>query len=158
MLLLSISIFLIVCYDSYEFKNLWIQTPFFLFYGSWLLVGFKGWCWYYLLALAIPGGICFSKNEVVSSNRFSIIDISSIANVRVTKNSKEFLLFLVAYKVLSSYNTYSASSPEVLQYLFLTLLAPKYANFADIFPRDIAAELQEHTGINEYAINLIDSH
>ena len=37
-----------------------------------------------------------------------------------------------------------------------TKVPDKYANFADIFSPDLAAELPEHTGINDHAIELVD--
>ena len=34
----------------------------------------------------------------------------------------------------------------------------EYANFADVFSPDLASELPEHTGINNYAIELVDAN
>ena len=34
----------------------------------------------------------------------------------------------------------------------------EYANFADVFSPDLAFELPEHTGIDDYAIELIDAN
>ena len=34
----------------------------------------------------------------------------------------------------------------------------KYANFADVFFPDLASELPKHTGINDYAIELVDAN
>ena len=37
-----------------------------------------------------------------------------------------------------------------------TKVPDEYADFADVFSPDLAAELPEHTGINNYAIELVD--
>ena len=34
----------------------------------------------------------------------------------------------------------------------------KYADFADVFSPDLASELPKHTGINNYAIKLVDTN
>ena len=38
----------------------------------------------------------------------------------------------------------------------LTSVLPKYADFADVFSKNVAAKLLEHTAINDHAINLIE--
>ena len=38
----------------------------------------------------------------------------------------------------------------------LTKVPAKYLDFADVFFPDLASELPEHTGINDYAIKLVD--
>ena len=37
----------------------------------------------------------------------------------------------------------------------LTYIPPKYADFANIFSKDLVAKLPEYTGINDYTIDLI---
>ena len=39
-----------------------------------------------------------------------------------------------------------------------TKVPVKYADFADVFSPDLASELPEHTGINDYAIELVDAN
>ena len=39
-----------------------------------------------------------------------------------------------------------------------TKVPAKYADFADVFSPDLESELPEHTGINDYAIELVDDH
>ena len=39
-----------------------------------------------------------------------------------------------------------------------TKVPVKYADFADIFTPNLASELPEHTGINDYAIKLVDAN
>lgn len=38
-----------------------------------------------------------------------------------------------------------------------TAILSKYTNFVDVFSLNLIAELLEHTGINDYTIELIDS-
>ena len=37
-----------------------------------------------------------------------------------------------------------------------TFILPKQADFADVFSKNLTAELSEYTGINNHAINLIE--
>ena len=39
-----------------------------------------------------------------------------------------------------------------------TKVPVEYANFANVFSPDLASELSEHTGINDYAIELVDAN
>ena len=39
----------------------------------------------------------------------------------------------------------------------LTKVSTKYSDFADVFSPDLTSKLPEHTGINDYAIELVDS-
>ncbi len=39
----------------------------------------------------------------------------------------------------------------------LTKVPSKYADFTDVFSPKLTAELQEHTGINDRAIELVDN-
>ena len=38
----------------------------------------------------------------------------------------------------------------------LTTIFTKYSDFADVFSPELASKLSKHTGINDYAIKLVD--
>ena len=39
-----------------------------------------------------------------------------------------------------------------------SIVSVEYADFADVFPPDLASELPEHTGINDHFIELVDAN
>ena len=55
---------------------------------------------------------------------------------------------------------YPFNIPQIVGWIAkkaLIKIPNKYVNFANIFSLDLVSKLQEHTGINNYAIKLVDS-
>ena len=57
-------------------------------------------------------------------------------------------------------DVYSFCKPQISGLIIeeaLTKVSDKYVNFADVFSLDLASKFPKHTGINEHAIELVNS-
>ena len=86
--------------------------------------------------------------------------------VALDPESETFIVHVVLFSsnaLLSSFllelNVHPSHRPQVSGLIAkeaLTKVLAKYSNFVDVFSPDLASELPKHTGINDYAIELVD--
>ncbi len=75
------------------------------------------------------------------------------------ENSKTFIVHMLALDIAEELliHLFRAAQIAILQWdKALTKILAKYSDYADIFFSELAMELPENMGINEYAIELID--
>ena len=74
------------------------------------------------------------------------------------KNSETFVVYVAALEVLEpAVHLFWALLLTTLQQDKVpTKIVPEYTDYSDVFSLDLAMELPENTGINEYTIELID--
>ncbi len=86
------------------------------------------------------------------------IDKRKFAKAALNKNSKTFVIYVLALAVAESsiHPFQTAQIAALLWNKVLTEIPVKYFDYADVFSSDLAMELPENTGINEYVIKLID--
>ena len=82
------------------------------------------------------------------------------AVVALDSEYKVFIIHIVAPNVDLSNEVYSSKKAQIAHLKVdevLTKIFSKFADFADIFLPKLAIKLFKHTGINDYAIELIDN-
>ena len=108
-----------------------------------------------------------TKKARPTNKHVELVDKKEFATAVLDLESEIFVVYVAS---ISSITLLSFSLLELHVYLFrkpqvfglIIKEAPikiftKYSDFADIFSPDLASKLSKHTGINDYAIKLIDN-
>ena len=86
-----------------------------------------------------------------------IIDKKKFAVATLNIDNETFVVHIVALAELTTMLIYLCYQAQVaLLTSKKTGIPAKYSEFSDVFSSDSAAKLPEHTGINNYLINLLD--
>lgn len=92
-----------------------------------------------------------------TTNGVELIDKREFTKAALDKNTKTFVMHMSVLDIESSIHPSQATQIVALQWDKASTKVPfEYANYADIFSFDLAMELPESTGINEYAIELVE--
>lgn len=104
----------------------------------------------------------YTTIEALSTiNWVELINKREFAKVALDKNSETFIVHDVALVATTAdgikVHSFRASQLDALQWdKVLTKILTKYTNYVYVFLFDLAIELPENTGINKYAIELIE--
>ena len=101
----------------------------------------------------------YSIAEALPTTRWvEFIDKHIFVRAALDENSEIFVVHVAALEVLElAINPSLATILAALQQdKAPTKISSKYVDYVDVFSLDLAMELPENTGINEYAIELID--
>ena len=93
-----------------------------------------------------------------TTKRVKLINKKEFAKAALDKNFETFVVY-VASLSSTPLNVHPSQRPQISVLIVeeaLTKVLDEYADFADVFSPDLAAKLSEHTGINDYAIELVD--
>ena len=93
-----------------------------------------------------------------TTKRVELINKREFAKAALDENSKTFVVH-VASLSSTPLNVHPSRRPQISGLIAeeaSTKVPDEYANFADVFSPDLAAELPKHTGINDHAIKLVD--
>ncbi len=93
-----------------------------------------------------------------TTSRFELIDKKEFAKPALDENLETFVVHVSALDIAEpSIRLSRAAQIAALQWDKAPIKIPiKYSDYANIFSSDLAMELSENTGINEYAIKLIE--
>ena len=95
-----------------------------------------------------------------TTKRIELIDKKEFAKAALDEESETFVVHVAALEAtlagMAIYPSRAAQILALIQDKALTKVPLKYADYADVFSFDLAMELSENTGINEYAIELQD--
>ena len=87
-----------------------------------------------------------------------IIDQTEFAAATLNADDKTFVVHVPDLAEPTTMPIYSSSPAQVAALMSEETVIPvEYSNFFNVFFSDSAAELPEHTGINDYLINLLDN-
>lgn len=94
-----------------------------------------------------------------TTKRVELIERREFATAALDKNVETFVVHIATLSTTPTMQVHPSHQAQVG--LLLTDKAPvkvlpKYLNYADVFSFDLAIELPENTGTNEYAIELIE--
>ncbi len=96
-----------------------------------------------------------------TARRVELIDKHEFAKAALGENSETFVVHIAALEApeqAMSVDPSRTSLPAALQQdKAPTKIASEYADYSDVFLFDLAMELPENTGINENAIELVES-
>ena len=111
--------------------------------------------------------IRFTKRELVwrtytaakalpMTKRAEIINKREFAAAALNADDKNFVVYVAALAEPTTMPIYSCKAHVATLTSKKTGILAKYSNFSNVFSLDSAAELPEHTGINDHPINLLD--
>ena len=100
----------------------------------------------------------YTAVEVLSTTRrVEIIDKREFTVTALNTNNKTFVIHIVALAEPITMLIYPSCQAQVTVLTSKeTGIPAKYSDFSNVFFSDSAAELSEHTRINDYFINLLD--
>ena len=93
-----------------------------------------------------------------TTKRVKLIDKKEFANATLNENSETFVVYVTSSSS-TPLNIYLSRRPQISDLIAKevpTKVPDKYANFADVFSPNLAAELPEYTGINDHTIKLVN--
>ena len=93
-----------------------------------------------------------------TTKRVELINKKEFAKAALDENSETFVVH-VASLSSTPLDVHPSRRPQISGLIAEeapTKVPDEYADFADVFSPDLAAELPEHTGINDHAIELVD--
>ena len=93
-----------------------------------------------------------------TTKQVKLINKKEFAKVALDENSETFVVH-VASLSSTPLDVHPSQRPQISSLIAekaLTKVPDEYANFADVFSLDLAAKLLKYTGINDYAIKLVD--
>ena len=92
-----------------------------------------------------------------TTRRVEIIDKREFAAAALNADDETFVVYVVALAKPTTMPIYSSCHTRVAALTNEeTEIPDEYSDFSDVFSLDSAAELPEHTGINDHLINLLD--
>ena len=92
-----------------------------------------------------------------TTKRVEIIDKREFAAAALNVNDETFMVHIVALAEPTTMPIHPSCHVQIAALTSEETGNPtEYSDFSDIFSSDSAAELPEHTGINDYSIDLLD--
>ena len=95
-----------------------------------------------------------------TAKRVELINKKEFAKAALDENSETFVVHVASLSSISL-DVHHSWRPQISGLIAEeapTKVSDVYADFADVFSPDLAAELPEHTGINDHAIKLVDTN
>ena len=107
------------------------------------------------------------EKALPTTRRVKLVDKKKFAAVALDPENETFVVHvaLLSFDVSPSFsplehNVYPSRRPQVFGLVAEkapTKVSAEYSDFADIFSLDLVSKLPEHIGINNHAIELVDS-
>ncbi len=91
-----------------------------------------------------------------TTSRVELINKREFAKVALDENSETFVVHVATLKAMTIHPSQAAQIATLQWHKALTKIPAKYSDYADVFSLDLAMELSENIGMNEYAIELIE--
>ena len=93
-----------------------------------------------------------------TARRLELIDKHKFARTALDENSETFVVHVAALNnlELAIHPSRAPLLAALQQDKAPTEIPPKYADYANVFSQDLAMELPENTGMNKYAIELVE--
>ena len=92
-----------------------------------------------------------------TTRRVKIIDKREFAVAALNADDETFVVHVAALAEPTTMPIYPSRQAQVAALISeKTGIPAEYSDFSDVFSSDSAAELPEHTGINDHSINLLD--
>ena len=102
--------------------------------------------------------IYMAVEALPTTGRVKIIDKSKFVATALNKNNETFVVHVVALAKPTTMPIYFFCQVQVAMLMSeRTRILAEYFEFSNVFSSDSAAELLEHTRINDYLINLLDN-
>ncbi len=102
----------------------------------------------------------YTTGDVLSTiKQFELIGKKEFAVAALDPEYEAFVVHVAAFSVDSGDEVHPSRRAQIAHLKVdeaLTKVPSEYANFVDVFSPKLAVELPEHTGINDYAIELVD--
>ncbi len=101
----------------------------------------------------------YITGELPITRRVELIGKKEFVVAALDPEYEAFIVYVAALSVDSVDEVHPSRKAQIAHLKAdeaLTKISSKYADFADVFLPKLAAKLPEHTGINDYAIELVD--
>ena len=99
-----------------------------------------------------------TAKALLTTKRVGLINKKEFAKTELDENFETFVVHVASLRS-TPLDVYPSGRPQISGLIAEetpTRVPNEYANFADVFSPDLAAELPEHTGINDHTIKLVD--
>ena len=100
----------------------------------------------------------YTTTEALSTTRrVEIINKKEFAAAALNADNKTFMMHVAALAEPTTIPIYPSHQAQVVALMSKeTRIPAEYSDFSNVFSSDSAAELPEHTGINDHSIDLLD--
>ena len=101
-----------------------------------------------------------TRNVLPTTRQVELMEKKEFAAVALDPEHEAFVIHIVALSIDSSNEVHPLKKAQIAQMKAnkaSSKVPSEYANFADVFSPKLAAELSEHTRINDHAIELVDN-
>ena len=102
-----------------------------------------------------------TKEALSTTKRVKLVGKKEFAAAALDPGHETYVVHVASLSStpLASLNVHSSREPQISGLIVEeapTKIFAKYSDFADVFSPDLASKLSEHTGINDYAIELVE--
>ena len=103
-----------------------------------------------------------AKEALPTTRRVELVGKKEFAAAAIDPEHETYVVYVASLSStpLASLDVHPSRRPQISGLIAeeaLTKVPAKYLDFADVFSADLASELPEHTGINDHAIELVES-
>ena len=102
-----------------------------------------------------------TEEALPTTRRIELVGKKEFAAAALNPEHETYVVHVVFFSStpLASLNVHPSREPQISGLIAKeasTTVSAEYSDFADVFSPDLASKLPEHTGINDYAIKLVD--
>ncbi len=95
-------------------------------------------------------------NVLPTTSQVKLIDKREFAKAALDENSETFVVHVATLEAMTIHLSQAAQIPTLQWDKASTKILAKYSDYTDVFSLELAMELAQNTGMNEYTIELID--